>query len=82
MVSPPGTYDNYAQALAYIAGTKLKQPKYEITKPHILIDKGSQDWYYFLDKNKGLDRYNFHYIDSQSDALRVISEVRGREVGS
>lgn len=72
------TFGNYAQALAYIAGTKLKQPKLEILKPYIFIDRNSYDWYYFLEKNKDLNQYKYFFIDNPTDAVNIISDVRGK----
>lgn len=48
----------------YISNTGIISPNYEINKPHIIIDKNSSDWFYFLNKHEYRDRYVLHYIDN------------------
>lgn len=58
------------------------KPNYDIVKPHIIIDKNSSNWYYFLNKHAGKGRYNFHYVDSNQDAMNLIMKIRSAEVAS
>jgi hypothetical protein len=43
------------------------------SKPYILIDKSSADWYYFLEKYSNLtNKFRFIYTTSKDDMRRAI----------
>ena len=50
------------------------------SKPFILIDKSSADWYYFLDKYSGLtNRFRFIYTTNKDDMRKTIEKIRHKE---
>lgn len=59
-----GTFEDGRQAMNYIANTQIMQPTIELLRPHIIIDRDTNDWYYFLDKNLHKGRYHLHYVDN------------------
>jgi hypothetical protein len=68
--------------MKYIANTQTMDVDLDITTPHIIIDKSTRSWYYFLDKYAYRNKYKFHYVDSTAAANSLIQRIRKEEVGA
>jgi hypothetical protein len=50
------------------------------SRPYIIIDRNSMDWYYFLDKYSNLTgRFRFVYATSKDDMRKLIEKIRSKE---
>ena len=57
----------------WIAYTKVIKVDYLQSRPYILIDRNSMDWYYFLDKFSTLTaRFRFSYINNKDEMRKTI----------
>ncbi len=60
-------------AADWISNIKVLKVDYLNSRPYVLIDRQSMDWYYFLDKySKLTGRFRFIYCKSQDDLRKTI----------
>ncbi len=64
----------------WISSIKVIKVDYLNSRPYIIIDRNSMDWYYFLDKFSNLTgRFRFVYAMSKDDMRKVIEKIRSKE---
>jgi hypothetical protein len=66
-------------AADWISSIKVIKVNYLNSRPYILIDRNSMDWYYFLDKYSSLTgRFRFNYTTSRDDMRKTIERIRNK----
>jgi len=64
----------------WIASIKVIKVDCLNSRPYILIDRNSMDWFYFLDKySKLTGRFRFQYTTSKDDMRKTIERIRNNE---
>lgn len=68
---------SYRDAGEWLCNTTVLPINYSYITPHVVVDKNTLHYYYFLDKYSAMtNKFTFSYISSKEELKKIVSEQR------
>ena len=73
---------NYDEAGRWLCKTEVRVPSYYYITPHVVIDKDTQNYYYFFFLFSGLtQKFTYSFAGDKEEVKRIVNEERDKGKG-